>query len=1533
MPLSGVRVFLDDGDGIWESGEDWTISDGNGDYSFSDLQPPSYPAEYIVAQTEPARYEVTTPASPHTHTVTFGSEGDATDKDFSYTPNLPDKVDVFVLSDDTYSFDSEVSWVLRLFDLDWDDDGDYDDGEDDCLIEGLRTNYDSIDWGFGVGRFEDYSDGASYDRPFILNQPIMQEDDYLEGTPPEPTNFALAIDDAVKLTRKAPGLGGDDWESTAEALFQVATGLGFNGNNDEDTTDSLITDCLQMQTNPGSGGDVVAFSEYPADPTHYIFASDGTLGGVGFREDAIRIVVVATDYGTKYQEEDVSTETIHGVTDVDYADFTTDANGFEGTPYDKGAQIQETVTALNSLGILVIGVGDSGGYSRTMLESFSKATGAVNEGDTIVVGDPGGDDDILNGEPLYFEADGNIGDFAEVIEEAIESPLQCLARDISGNIWSDSNEDGVHDAIEQGMLGLTVYIDFDDDGELDAGELRVTTDASGDYVFENVVVGTAKVRVGLPTGWFTTPPAGSDYQLVNVQAGYALNRVDFGIHAVTAYDDSFTTPEDVPLDIVVSSLTGNDLPTVPSTSDAVYFSSVDDSDSVGCVSVDGSTLTYTPAENWNGTDTFLYSLTDGYDYTDWAIVTVEVTPVNDAPEVDGPWAAKVLHGQSVTVKITASDLEDDPLTPVIPVLEHGTVTADGATSFTYTADPDFVGVEYVTLGVSDGTTIAEHEVAVCVCDVVDGADDLGDAVWHAPTFFTAAHVGDTFGGTVAYDGTTLVMGRTNSSAYGTEVLVWRETEAVVDGVSVLQWDEPWEITGDATFGYSVAVEGDTLVIGEPARNSSQGCVRIYHYDDDTSSWEFQATLTAGDDAQSFAYFGEAVAINETADAIVVGAPSESAGGTTWAGAAYVFKLVDGLWTRDYDGDEDDAEGRIQPAGLDFARQFRMCRRHQRRPYHRGRTRRRRRGYGRRRRIRVRVRFQRTSSGIPRPRSTTRRTPRPETGWDVPSPISGDLAVVGAFGYDYSGTNNAGKAIVFDLANSTAQCLKPDGFNEFGDGVAAGIAFEIGRSVDICGDRIVIGTPNRRDGSNNILPGVVYQFVSGACVNPEVLNSQTVVPPANDFAETYLLPCDHTNLYTQGVALSGGGVFAGLPGYETGNNTWDEGGAVLIPYNRTPAAQDMELVVAGATGTSYQCGSVFGIDPFEGDAVSYSIIPAVPDDGYQEHGTFSFDDPANPEVVTYTPTAGLGYPVSDTFRYKVTDGDGAEDIAEVTVYFGSAQILNRGIFYAGDFGNARDISREADNNMVVGEDPTDDNDNIVTHPDGITGVIIDVAFPSDPEAFSPADFACLYYDGDSWETVVPTEISVAVIYGLEAEEGTGDGPDYDCHRVRLTFSPGIKNWLEVTMDDAALGVSQDRFYFGYLEGDATADGTVSNDDMNAIREYWETTVQYTVPVPGDINSDGFVSSADMDLVRENWLSSVSVPPAPVRGMAMASSSSLSSSRSSTSSTRSSSSSTPEWTAEADKVFADYGIGDDDLTNDLAIDEKFWERLYEALGLTW
>ena len=51
----------------------------------------------------------------------------------------------------------------------------------------------------------------------------------------------------------------------------------------------------------------------------------------------------------------------------------------------------------------------------------------------------------------------------------------------------------------------------------------------------------------------------------------------------------------------------------------------------GTVSFDGTTITYTPAEGFNGEDSFTYTVDDGNDGTATATVTVSVGAVNDAP--------------------------------------------------------------------------------------------------------------------------------------------------------------------------------------------------------------------------------------------------------------------------------------------------------------------------------------------------------------------------------------------------------------------------------------------------------------------------------------------------------------------------------------------------------------------------------------------------------------------------------------------------------------------------------------------------------------------------------------------------------------------------------------------------------------------------------------------------------------------------------------------------------------------------------------
>jgi RHS repeat-associated protein len=154
------------------------------------------------------------------------------------------KADVFLLLDDTGSFETSGVGPNLIRQL-------------PNVIAQLQAALPDVNLGFGVGRFEDYASAifdnnsdASFGRPFTLNQPI------LATTTP---GFDSAIQAA--LNRSGPGTGGHDApEALLEALFQTATGAGFDGNGDGDTTDSGPATMAQTQVGPGDSGDVPAFS-------------------------------------------------------------------------------------------------------------------------------------------------------------------------------------------------------------------------------------------------------------------------------------------------------------------------------------------------------------------------------------------------------------------------------------------------------------------------------------------------------------------------------------------------------------------------------------------------------------------------------------------------------------------------------------------------------------------------------------------------------------------------------------------------------------------------------------------------------------------------------------------------------------------------------------------------------------------------------------------------------------------------------------------------------------------------------------------------------------------------------------------------------------------------------------------------------------------------------------------------------------------------------------------------------------------------
>ena len=153
----------------------------------------------------------------------------------------------------------------------------------------------------------------------------------------------------------------------------------------------------------------------------------------------------------------------------------------------------------------------------------------------------------------------------------------------------------------------------------------------------------------------------------------------------------------------------------------------------GSVSFDqaAGTFTYTPNANFNGTDSFTIVVDDGNGGTAEQVVSVTVTPVNDAPTA--PAAGSVTTDEdsaSAATAIGASDVDGDTLTYSV---KPGAAPANGSVSFnqangtyTYTPTPNFNGTDSFTILVSDGNGgTAEQVVSVTVNPVNDAPTGVG----------------------------------------------------------------------------------------------------------------------------------------------------------------------------------------------------------------------------------------------------------------------------------------------------------------------------------------------------------------------------------------------------------------------------------------------------------------------------------------------------------------------------------------------------------------------------------------------------------------------------------------------------------------------------------------------------------------------------------------------------------------------------------------------------------------------------------------
>ena len=114
-----------------------------------------------------------------------------------------------------------------------------------------------------------------------------------------------------------------------------------------------------------------------------------------------------------------------------------------------------------------------------------------------------------------------------------------LRSEIHGRVWHDANRDGIQDADELPLEGVTVYLDLNGNGQQDPDEPARATDSDGQYSFVDLLRGAYRVIEVTPEGYLTTLAGGvAPRQELTLAPDQKATDIDFGN---TATDDVPTT--------------------------------------------------------------------------------------------------------------------------------------------------------------------------------------------------------------------------------------------------------------------------------------------------------------------------------------------------------------------------------------------------------------------------------------------------------------------------------------------------------------------------------------------------------------------------------------------------------------------------------------------------------------------------------------------------------------------------------------------------------------------------------------------------------------------------------------------------------------------------------------------------------------------------------------------------------------------------------------------------------------------------------
>jgi hypothetical protein len=411
-------------------------------------------------------------------------------------------------------------------------------------------------------------------------------------------------------------------------------------------------------------------------------------------------------------------------------------------------------------------------------------------------------------------------------------------------VYNDTNNNHAFDAGE-GVSGvkLNLFVDTNGNNVLDAGDAAagtVNSGANGAYAFTGLAAGSYIVQVdpinfgaAKPLNGLQSVVGGNDpdddvnsddngvvayngsiaSQAITLTSGGepitdgdadpdTNLTLDFGFHlnaAPDAVNDSVPLDEDSGGTDFTSTVLSND---TDADGDTLTIQSATQG-AHGTTTVIGGGLTYTPDANYNGSDSFTYTINDGNGHTDTATVSVTVGAVNDPVTISAP-ATATLNEDATNVAITGLSIADVDATlapagvyEVVLQATHGTLTLSTLAGLTFTGGSDGTNDAVMTFH----GTLAAINTALATAKYTPDANYNGAAQIDidATDQFGAAVATGSGAASADFKSIDITVNPVNDAPAGTD-----DSAAPVEGATYTF------VTGDFSDGFSDPIDGNAF---------------------------------------------------------------------------------------------------------------------------------------------------------------------------------------------------------------------------------------------------------------------------------------------------------------------------------------------------------------------------------------------------------------------------------------------------------------------------------------------------------------------------------------------------------------------------------------------------------------------------------------------------------------------------------------------------------------------------------------------------